>query len=178
MSTNKVFTKYARALCNAVEEKNVLDETEKKIVSLKNLFSTNKQAEVVLKDPCLTVESKEAFFADLLSQDEDKYVRNFMQLLCRKHREAMFDDIAGEFIKLANAARGILTVKVTTTETLPDEEYIALGRKIKELSGASQVRLEMAEDKTLIGGIVVNVDDVLLDGSIKRRINDMRLAIS
>jgi F-type H+-transporting ATPase subunit delta len=97
-------------------------------------------------------------------------VKNFVQTLAENRRLGYLPEIAQIFNELKDAEEGIVDVTVTSAAPLDQQQQLtlteALARKLKR-----QVRLHCETDKALIGGAVLRAGDLVIDGSLRTRLN-------
>lgn len=101
-------------------------------------------------------------------------LRNLAQLLVRKGRISLVDQIAEEFGELLNQERGVAVARVVTAVPLSDETRRALIDAVKRGVGASDVQLQESVSREIIGGLVIQVGDRLIDGSVRTRLQHLR----
>ncbi len=101
----------------------------------------------------------------------------FLKYLNRKGRLVMLPDIAREFRTLADDQRGIVRGEVIVAAELPEKTIEALRRRLSE-SMAKEVKLSVRKDPAIIGGIVVKVGSLSLDGSIRAQMESIREKLS
>ena len=98
---------------------------------------------------------------------------NLAKLLVRKNRTALAVDIATQFEQLLEEQRGISRARAVTAVPLADTERNALARRLREQTG-HEVILETSVDPALLGGVVVQIGDRLVDASTKARLKALR----
>lgn len=95
--------------------------------------------------------------------------RNFIFTLAENRRLAYLPEISKLFETMKDAAEGIVDVTVTSAAPLDEEQRDtlsdALARKLKR-----EVRLHTAIDPALIGGAVLRAGDLVIDGSLRSRL--------
>jgi F-type H+-transporting ATPase subunit delta len=105
-----------------------------------------------------------------LDQDGATPVRNFVQTLAENRRLGYLPEIAEIFNELKDAEEGIVDVTVTSAAPLDQQQQLtlseALSRKLKR-----QVRLHCETDASLIGGAVLRAGDLVIDGSLRTRLD-------
>lgn len=105
--------------------------------------------------------------------DHDKVLDNFVSVLRSNRDLGMFDEVELEFRNFDREARGIKIAEVTTARELSsDEEKKLIDDLNKRVLG--QVELKKKVDKGLIGGIMVKIDDELIDGSVKKQLKELK----
>jgi F-type H+-transporting ATPase subunit delta len=100
-------------------------------------------------------------------------VLGLLNVLVEKRREALFDEIVVQFDTLLDRRQGRIQVQVTTARKLDDDLAEALRRAIEERTSQTVVIHERV-DPEVIGGVKVNVGDRVIDGTVRRSLQDMR----
>lgn len=101
------------------------------------------------------------------------HIVSFMQLLCEKRRIALFEECIKEYRLLLNAAEARVTAKVTSAVALTDAELFALQQKLEKISGKT-VLIESILDPDLLGGLTVEIDGTVMDGSLRHRLRRVK----
>ncbi len=118
------------------------------------------------------VASLEAVFSSLLPQ---KLV-SFLQLLCEKGRLECFEDARKLFLELFEASKNILNITVKSAVPLTDSEKERLKNKLETIYNCS-LRMHYVTDATLIGGVAIETEDKIIDGSTRNRLQQVKEVI-
>ncbi len=111
---------------------------------------------------------------DANKEESAKLIGNFVNLLRFNNNLSMKDRIVEEYEGYLRKQKGIAKVKIRSGEKLSPEVVSGI---VKHFAG--QVELEEEVDPSLIGGIAVEInDDMLIDGSVQRKLEDLRQNIS
>ncbi len=103
-------------------------------------------------------------------KDQDKVIDNLVKVLEANNQTGLYEDIIKEFELLTQKLAGIKQVNVTTA-TDTDEKLII--DNLNKLVG-KEINLTKNTDPSIIGGVVIKVDDTLIDGSIKTQLNNLQ----
>jgi F-type H+-transporting ATPase subunit delta len=98
---------------------------------------------------------------------------NLARLLVRKNRTALALDIAAAFNQLIEEDRGITRARARTAVPLSEAEVEALARRLQEQTG-HEVILDVEVDPDVLGGVVVQIGDRLIDASTRARLHALR----
>ena len=98
---------------------------------------------------------------------------NLARLLVRKNRSALAVDIARQFEQLLEQQRGVSRARATTAVPLGDAERAALSQRLSQQTGG-EIVLETAVDPELLGGVVVQIGDRLIDASTRMKLRALR----
>jgi F-type H+-transporting ATPase subunit delta len=104
-------------------------------------------------------------------------LRNFLQLLAQNRRLPLLPEIALQFEALRADAENIATVEVRSARELTHEQAQRLRSALERRLGRT-VKLSAQIDPTLLGGAVVQYEDFVVDGSLRRSLELMGSAIS
>jgi F-type H+-transporting ATPase subunit delta len=114
----------------------------------------------------------------LLSSDgADQTFRDFLALLADNRRLVLLPEIAGLYEELRAEAERVVKAKVTSATQLPAGELDTIKAALKKRFGR-EVEVESAVDATLIGGAVIDAGDVVIDGSLKGKLERLQSALA
>jgi F-type H+-transporting ATPase subunit delta len=108
-----------------------------------------------------------------VAEGADELVVNFVRLLAEKGRAAEIAEVAADFAALVAAEERILDVELTTAHELSDEEFGRILGRIEAASGR-KVQAERTVNPDLIGGIVLQAGSMMLDASVRGRLERLR----
>lgn len=111
--------------------------------------------------------------ANLFKDRISEITMNFLGFVVDRQREAYLADITEYFTGLANKARNISDVQVTSAVELTKEEKKNMAAAMAKSTG-KKVRLTYNVDKKLLGGVVVRIGDKVIDGSVRTRLQTLR----
>lgn len=103
----------------------------------------------------------------------DPLLVNLVLLLLRRRRLGYLRLIASEFARMVDERRGVVLAEVTTAVPLDEQHREAVRRRLASVLGKT-VRLRESVDPGIIGGLVVQVGDKLINGSIAGRLASLR----
>lgn len=119
----------------------------------------------------------EALFSALAEtdgKDHDKVMDNFVKVLTDNGDLGLYNQISEEFVKTEMAARNVREAEVTVAR--PQDTNQQLVEKLNEVIG-SKVEVKKKIDEEIIGGVVVRVDDTLIDASVKTQLDNLNKAL-
>ena len=107
-------------------------------------------------------------------EDHDKVLDNFVKIIAQNGDLGKYPEIESEYQKLESKAQGIKQVEVTTATEVDAKSLIA---ELNTIVG-KKIEITRKIDPEIIGGIVVRVDDTLIDASVKNNLNNLKKAIA
>ena len=108
--------------------------------------------------------------------DQSKLVLNLARLLVRKGRSFLAPDIARSFRELLDAQKGVEHAIARTAVALTPAEEEALRQALRARTG-KEIILETRVDPSLLGGVVIQIGDQLIDGSTRARLQALRASL-
>ena len=172
---NDVSKEYSQALFALAVEEGKESEYADSISELSKIISENSRFVELLASPCVPLSERKTVIDEVFKGGDEvtKNLSSFLKIIAEKGRISEIGEILAESMAMLKSAEGISTAYVTSAVELTDDEKSALRAKLeKKLS--KKVELVCDVDKSLIGGVVVNVDGNIIDGSIKRKLSDIR----
>ena len=173
MLANQLATKYAQAIFELAAEQNMLDQVEEQLRLVESTMDAYSDLSTLIYHPRVLGQAKKETLSKIFSQDVADVVLRFLMLLVDKRRETILPFIIREYVKLANVARNIVEAEVTTSMPLDINQQTALINKLSLVTGKTIV-LKTQIDKAIIGGVIVQIGDKLIDGSIKRQLQMLK----
>jgi F-type H+-transporting ATPase subunit delta len=123
----------------------------------------------IAKSPLVTAGQLVEFITEAEGPKPDPHFQNFVRLLAENRRVLLLPEIAAQYEALRATAENTVDVEVVSAVALND----AQAEKLKAAVGARlkrQVRMRNSVDATLLGGAVVRAGDLVIDGSLKGRL--------
>jgi len=163
---------YARALFEAAEEAKRVDAVSADLGALASAMDVVPELRAFLRNPQIEPDGKAAVL-EQLSADADELVRNFVRLAAEKGRAGELEEISEELEALVARAQNRLSVELTTSYELSDEDAQSIVRTIEKASSRT-VEATRSVDPSLIGGIVLQIGSHRADGSVRGRLERLR----
>lgn len=107
----------------------------------------------------------------------DQQGSNFLKLLLEYRRIAVLPEIAAHFEALKAKVENIVEVTVTSASAIGKTQLDTIGKALRERLGC-EVSIETQIDETLIGGAVIKAGDVVIDGSLRARLQGLATALT
>lgn len=165
--------RYAGALFEAAKVLNAVDNVESDLGMVTYSLDESPQLGETLTHPLIPSDRKKQIISSIFKGKVQDVTLDFLFLLVDKRREEIIPDVESEYVNLANQYRKIVTVAVTSAVELSDDEQAKLRMKLGELTGKT-AELELSVDPALIGGLLVQIGDTVLDGSVRGQLAALR----
>jgi F-type H+-transporting ATPase subunit delta len=159
------------ALVQIGAESGQVDTFRTELANLGAIFSANPEIEAAFVDPAISHEQKKCIMGELVALSScSELVGNFLLLLVDKNRVAFLRQIVQMFETLADEYSGILRPTITTAFELDDAQLTSI-RDALERRSARRVEPRVVVDGSLLGGVVVQINDVVFDSSVRTQLN-------
>jgi F-type H+-transporting ATPase subunit delta len=130
---------------------------------------SDSRVESLLGNPRVTAEELAALVIEIAGPQLDEEGRNFVRTLADNGRLALLPEISAHFDELKSEAEGVIDVTVTSAAPLDESQRAKLAAALERRLGRS-IRLQCATDPALIGGAVLRAGDLVIDGSLRGRL--------
>lgn len=170
---NDVAKEYGTALFSLAMEENTKEEYFQALKTVKSLFDENEEYLDMLSSPALSAGARLSVLDQAFEKILPEHVLSFLKLLCEKGRISQFNEAVDEYFELYNASEKIVDAKITSAQSLSDDEKSRLIAKL-EKTHSCKINPEYITDTSLIGGITVEIDGKILDGSIRQRLREVK----
>jgi F-type H+-transporting ATPase subunit delta len=134
---------------------------------------TDERISRIVDNPAVPVGDRDQILGRLLEKRVSRAVLNLVRLLAQRGRIDLLPAVSRQFSRLFDQLQGVVPATVTSASPLEPEQEEAVRARIEELTGRT-VRLTSAVNADLIGGVMVQVGDQLIDSSVRGRLERLR----
>ena len=179
MTNRTAATRYARALLDvAVAEKTDLDQVERDLAAIVDLFTQHKAFAQVLLNPVVPVPRKRAAMDALMARAKLlPVVTKLLGLLAGRDRLVLLPDLLDAYRDRLLQHRNIVRAEVTTTTPLPPDRVKSIESSLARATGRT-VSLSAKVDPDIIGGVITRMGSTVYDGSVARQLQRMKEKLS
>ena len=178
MSKDKGFSitsaeRYSLALYELSEESKLLDKIEEQSLSVLTLINKSEGFSNFIKDP--TIDQADLLkTVDTISKvyNFETLLKNFLSFLIKKRRFFFIERILKSFIEICSKKRGELKAELKSAKELSNDEIIKITEELTK-NFSSKIKLNYKHDESLIGGLVVQVGSIMVDTSIKNKLQQI-----
>jgi F-type H+-transporting ATPase subunit delta len=167
---------YARALFEVGKEHDVLDRVHDELGEFAEALSDDRTLQVFLFSPYFSSEEKREGVTKIVSDADERFV-NFLELLAERHRMPALFRIKREFDALWAEEHKLLPVTVTSAIELDESLVDDIGKRIEEQTDR-EVELSSNVDPEVLGGLRVQVGNMVLDGTVRNRLERLRKQVA
>ena len=178
MSKDKGFSltsaeRYSLALYELANESDLLEEIENQSLSIIDLISKSKDFSHFIKDPTTKKENLLKVIDNISENNNfEKLLKNFLSFLIIKRRFFYIEQILKSFLEICSKKRGELRAELRSAKELSRDEILKINEELTQ-SFSSKIKLSYKLDESLIGGLVVQVESIMVDTSIKNKLQQI-----
>ena len=163
---------YSEALFDVAREKGELDEVQEQLGQFTDAVDRDQDLQVFFFSPYFSSAEKRDGIAKAVTDGNPELV-NFLELLAEKHRMPALFRIRARFDELYDKANERLEVTVTSAVELDPTVVENIGAEIERKTGKT-IELNSEVDESIIGGLVLQVGNRVMDASVRSRLDKLR----
>jgi len=172
-----VATRYAGALFDLALESGSLDAVNTDLKRFAQMIEESADLRRLIRSPAFSAEEQlRAVSALLDGAGIGGLVANFIKVSAKNRRLFILPDVIRAFSQLLARHRGEVSAEVTSAEPLSDKHVSELKAALKASLG-KDVTIDATVDPSLIGGLIVKVGSRMIDGSLRTKLNSLKLAM-
>ena len=166
---------YARAAFEIASSNNATEQwTEMLNFCAAVAYDPTMKAE--LDSPRLSWQQAAELFQKVCAEQLDQRGNNFIKLLAEKHRLTLLPEIAALFQHYRARAQGTVDAELISAQQVDAEQIDAITNSLSKRLG-KKVTLSTRIDETLIGGAIIRAGDIVIDGSMRGRLEKLSTAL-
>lgn len=168
-------TAYASAIASVARAEGIARVVEDELFRVARALGANDELRASLADASIPLERRTSIIEDLLGGKATTTTVSVVTLLVANDRVGQLAAIVDEFVSQSAGARGEAVAEVRSAVPLSDDQKARLAAALKAQTQLD-VTIRNVIDPTVIGGIVTQIGDTLLDGSVRSRLTQLREA--
>jgi F-type H+-transporting ATPase subunit delta len=173
MATEGVIHGYAEALFRVVNAEGDLDTVEDELFRFGKLLESNSELKQALSDQGIEKTQRVKVLDDLLAGKVSDHTFGLLAFIVTQGRARQLPQILDELSALAAEARNAAVAEVRSAVPLDEDQQKRLGEALSSATG-KKVDVKVIVDPSVIGGIAAKIGDTVIDGTIKRRLEQLK----
>lgn len=166
---------YAEALLAVARSESSLAEVEDELFRVARLLESNDELRTTLTDAQLPVSRRQQIVEDLLGGIANPTTTALVSMVVGTGRARDLPAIIDELVRLSAAEGNREVAEVRSAVDLTDDQKQRLSAALEAKTG-KKVELKVIIDPTVLGGLVAQVGDTVIDGSVKTRLQQLKTA--
>lgn len=165
--------RYGKALFELAMEGQQTEAIYQELLTLRKIYQNIPDLGPMLSDVRLDLHQKRSIMDNLL-EGYQGIVKNFLEIVFQYNRMSDLSLIIDEYERRYDEEQGLIIAKVTTAVGLSEEQKQQIANKIAKTFGYHAAQLTEKIDPTILGGVIVEANHQVIDGSIKSRLEYLR----
>ena len=178
MKNTVLARRYAKALFAVAKEEDTVADYAGKLNDLAAVYRSEPSVRDGLVNPMYPLEARAKVMAYLAEQAAaSKIMANFLNLLVHKKRADILPDIAEAYQGMVDDDQNVCKGMVRSASALDDKLQAKVKATLEKITGKTVI-LSTEVDPSILGGIVAQVGDLVLDGSLKTQLSELKESIT
>jgi F-type H+-transporting ATPase subunit delta len=169
---------YATALADIVLQQGAAEPARKQLEDFLAAFNESADLRNALISPAILRDAKHGVIQQLVARmGGSRIIRNFLFVMADNQRMHLLPEIVQTFEEVLRQRQGVAEAHVTSASQLDDRQKAGLVSTLERLSG-KKIQPIYSQDPALLGGAVVRIGDTIYDGSVRNRLNQLRVELA
>jgi F-type H+-transporting ATPase subunit delta len=168
-----IATAYARSLLELANERTQAEPIRQELGALRQIINDNKSFGLFLSDPAIGTVERGETVKKIFGGKVSPLMGSFLGVLNEKGRLGLLTQIADAYDDLLDEQLGKVEVDVTVAQKLDVKQLEQVRQRVSAALKKDAV-VHQYVDESIIGGMVLRVQDKLIDASVKTQLAAMR----
>ena len=167
---------YANALFEVARAEGNLERVEAELYEVARAVERNEELRSRLTDQALPLELRQGIVEDLLQGSAQPVTTSLVSFVVGAGRARELPAIIDKMVQRSAETRAEVVADVTSAIPLNEDQIARLSRALSQRTG-KQVSVKVSVDPSILGGVVATIGDTIIDGSVRRRLEQLRESI-
>lgn len=172
-SSDALVRGYAQALFGVVQAEGELDRVEDELYRFGKILESNHELKQALSDRTMDTTQRTKILEELLSEKVSPHTLALLTFVVEQDRARQLPEILEEVARLAAEAKESVLAEVRSAVPLDDVQQQELAKALSK-STRKNVTVKVLVDPAVIGGISATIGDTVIDGTVKRRLEQLK----
>jgi F-type H+-transporting ATPase subunit delta len=169
----KIAAPYARALFDFSVKQNIMHQVTADFQNLEIFLNETSELTDYLNNPIVSQTAKHEILTKTLQSQINSETFKFLLVLVDRNRINLLQPVITRYLELVYETASIKMIEVVTAFPFTNLQKNTLIKKLKELTNAREIRLEITVDSSLIGGFLIKTESKIIDFSIKNQLENL-----
>jgi F-type H+-transporting ATPase subunit delta len=170
-----LITSYARGLIGMAEAEGAVSVVETEMAQVAAAFNGSEELRAALTDATLPAARRQQVAEDLLGGQASRVTTAFVSMVIAAGRAGELGAIADRIVQMGAEERGHTLAEVRTAVALDADQQQRLTSALSKATG-KDIELKVVIDPSVLGGVVTQIGDQIIDGSVRTRLHQLREA--
>lgn len=174
MNNSKISVRYAKALLQTAVEQKIETEVQSDVAVLLDCINGAEDFKAVLDSPVISPNDKIKIFNSMFEGKFQKLTLDFFAMTVKNKRENFLKIICMNYLGFYAQSKNIRKVVITSAAKLDKDTASKISLLVKGQDETSSVELFEKTDESIIGGLIVQIDDKVYDASIRTQLKKVK----
>lgn len=166
--------RYAKALFNLAQEQGQIEQYGQELDEFVRLFGELPDLADAIQNPLYPEATRKSVFMAVADKVQmSPIMLSFMSLLVEKKRVQNLGEIKEYYHKLIDEHANIARARIKAATRLDDQSIQNIAESLEKMTG-KKIAIEFEQDPELIGGVLAQIGDLVLDGSVRRQLLNIK----
>jgi len=173
MASDPLVKSYAEALFQVARAEETLDRVEEELTRLKKSLDSNAELREFLSNPQISSDGKKSALSQIFGEKISPITLHWMNMVVDQGRQRRLPTMIEAFLTLTEDARDKVTAEVITSIPLSEDLAKRLEQELSKIT-KKRVFLKPMVDDSILGGVIVKIENKVIDGSVKHRLEEIK----
>ncbi|OHB97291.1 MAG: ATP synthase F1 subunit delta [Planctomycetes bacterium RIFCSPHIGHO2_12_39_6] len=173
MLDKSVAITFISALVEVASKKGMFEQIEKDLELVSDVITRHAKLKTVLFHPSITRDEKKNLIKKVFGESVSKLMKNFLYILVDRRKEEILELVPEVYKEVLREKKGIVKARVQTAVPLSGERLNEFEKRLNKLIGKN-VELEIVHSPEILGGMIVQVGNTMIDGSVVSRLKNLK----
>ena len=164
---------YAEAMYLLTAAEGGSNEVQDELFRFSRILESNDELRTTLQDPHIPIERRVQIVEDLLGGRASGLTTSLVSLVVFNGRVRELPSMVDKLLELHAAGGEKVVAEVRSAVALTDDQKARLATALKQRTG-KDVDIIVVIDPSVIGGVVTQIGDTVIDGSVRQRLSKLR----
>jgi F-type H+-transporting ATPase subunit delta len=174
----KVVDPYAEALVSLASGQGLLDTFTADVRFIAAVWQATPELGQFLASPLVKTEAKKNLLQQVFADQVHPLLLNALQLLTDRRRIMFLGALCQRFLELQRKLQNIVLAEVTAAVPLTEAQQQSIRERVKDFTQASSVELQISQDPTVLGGVILKIGSQVIDLSLRGQLRRLALQLA
>jgi len=174
----RVVDPYAEALVSLASGQGLLDTFTADVRFIAAVWQATPELGQFLASPLVKTEAKKNLLQQVFVDQIHPLLLNALQLLTDRRRIMFLGALCQRFLELQRKLQNIVLAEVTAAVPLTEAQQQSIRERVKDFTQASSVELQISQDPTVLGGVILKIGSQVIDLSLRGQLRRLALQLA
>jgi F-type H+-transporting ATPase subunit delta len=174
----RVVDPYAEALVSLASGQGLLDTFTADVRFIAAVLQATPELGQFLASPLVKTEAKKNLLQQVFADQIHPLLLNALQLLTDRRRIMFLGALCQRFLELQRKLQNIVLAEVTAAVPLTEAQQQSIRERVKDFTQASSVELQISQDPTVLGGVILKIGSQVIDLSLRGQLRRLALQLA